>query len=298
VDFPWTIWGYQWNIKPGVIDKRDGRIGRKIAEHLSLDVIESEIASEGGDREFNGRGTLIVCEAVELQRNPGKTKEFIESEFKRLFNVKKIIWMKKGLADDEQSFRGPFQSSLGRPVFTCQATGGHTDEFVRFVGPKTILLGQVITEETKDPIGAISHQHLEENFAILKNETDQDGNSFEIIRIPMPPPLYIQAQPGTALYEYYEDLEFIDKSVVLDGKTPLDLVIASSYCNFLITNGVVIAAKYYKEGRSPVYKSLDEQAKTILQQAFPDREVVQLDVECINATGGGIHCITQQQPIQ
>jgi len=34
----------------------------------------------------------------------------------------------------------------------------------------------------------------------------------------------------------------------------------------------------------------------IMQQAFPDKKIIQIDVTEINFGGGGIHCLTQQQP--
>ena len=40
----------------------------------------------------------------------------------------------------------------------------------------------------------------------------------------------------------------------------------------------------------------DERARAVLAKAFPDREVVQVDIRKIAIGGGGIHCITQQQP--
>jgi agmatine deiminase len=41
----------------------------------------------------------------------------------------------------------------------------------------------------------------------------------------------------------------------------------------------------------------DEAARRIIERAFPDRDVVQVDVRDIAIGGGGIHCITQQQPV-
>jgi agmatine deiminase len=40
----------------------------------------------------------------------------------------------------------------------------------------------------------------------------------------------------------------------------------------------------------------DARARTVLERAFPDRKLLQLDIRKIAIGGGGIHCITQQQP--
>ena len=40
----------------------------------------------------------------------------------------------------------------------------------------------------------------------------------------------------------------------------------------------------------------DIQAREIFEKVFPDREIIQLDAQEIVMGGGGIHCITQQQP--
>jgi len=41
----------------------------------------------------------------------------------------------------------------------------------------------------------------------------------------------------------------------------------------------------------------DEDARQNLVALFPDREVVQVNISDIAIGGGGIHCITQQQPV-
>jgi agmatine deiminase len=40
----------------------------------------------------------------------------------------------------------------------------------------------------------------------------------------------------------------------------------------------------------------DEKAKKVLAKAYPGREIVLVDARPLFARGGGIHCITQQQP--
>jgi agmatine deiminase len=42
---------------------------------------------------------------------------------------------------------------------------------------------------------------------------------------------------------------------------------------------------------------LDERARSVVESCFPDRKIIQVDVRGIASGGGGIHCITQQQPV-
>ena len=40
----------------------------------------------------------------------------------------------------------------------------------------------------------------------------------------------------------------------------------------------------------------DEKARAVLADCFPDRDILQIDALDIVEGGGGIHCITQQEP--
>jgi agmatine deiminase len=73
-------------------------------------------------------------------------------------------------------------------------------------------------------------------------------------------------------------------------------IAAASYCNFLITNGAVLSQKFWKPGLPLSWRKKDQEAKKILQTLFPDRKIYQFDAMAINIGGGGIHCITQQEP--
>lgn len=61
-----------------------------------------------------------------------------------------------------------------------------------------------------------------------------------------------------------------------------------SYVNHYVLNGAVLACAF----DDPV----DAEAVEILTAAYPGRDVVQVDARPLFARGGGIHCITQQQP--
>jgi agmatine deiminase len=62
-----------------------------------------------------------------------------------------------------------------------------------------------------------------------------------------------------------------------------------NYVNHRVVNGGVIACGYGEE-------RADAAAREILAEAYPGRKVVTVDAREILARGGGIHCITQQQP--
>jgi agmatine deiminase len=66
--------------------------------------------------------------------------------------------------------------------------------------------------------------------------------------------------------------------------------LAASYVNFYIANGGIIMPAFG-------IPEADEKAKAVLQQAFPDREVVAVQTREVVLGGGNIHCITQQHPL-
>ena len=61
-----------------------------------------------------------------------------------------------------------------------------------------------------------------------------------------------------------------------------------SYINHYVCNGAVILCAFDDPN--------DEVVAAILADAYPGREIVLHDARDIFACGGGIHCITQQQP--
>lgn len=72
--------------------------------------------------------------------------------------------------------------------------------------------------------------------------------------------------------------------VVMDGEDRLP----ATYANFLVINDAVLLPTY----NSPK----DEIAKTQLQKAFPDREVIGIDCLPLIKQHGSLHCVTMQYP--
>ena len=262
-DMKWNFYGTaSSNFIPGAI--RIDTIDHFVAGKLNLPVRTSTLAGEGGAREFNGKGTMMVVEYTERHRNKGWSRDSIEKELLRMFGQKKIIWLEQGPAEDDP---GKTFSLASGKVSTIGCN--HIDEFARFASPNTVLLAEVTKEESLiDSMHIISFERHEANYQIIKAATDQDGKPFTIIRVPVP-----------------------ERMVGAGGG-----VIVTSYLNILITNGLVLTASYWRPGRPEIMKQKDEQVKNILEKAFPGRIVIAMNVEDFNVGGGGIHCSTQQQP--
>ena len=290
VDFKFNLWG-----TAGSEDKSariDDAVDRTIARRLKLPTLASPLILEGGALEFNGRGTVITTEAVVFERNPKMSKAAAEAELKRLFNVRKIVWVKEGLAEDDSPIRGVLPGGL----FTL-GTNGHVDEFVRFVDARTILLAEVTAAEAAaDPVALISRQRLETAYEALSAASDQDGKSFRIVRVPAADPIINTVKPGDYVYdELITQYQFKDGTKIKKGE-PIKLIAATSYLNYLVTNGVVLVPKYARPGRPASVGDKDEKVRRLLAETFPDRKIVQINAENVNLGGGGMHCITQQQP--
>ncbi|MBL0739811.1 agmatine deiminase family protein [Chryseolinea lacunae] len=306
-DFAWNGYGYpQWlqekfdnNVdsvnkyfKP-VRTKMTGQVDSLMAIAENATALKTWVAHEGGAIEVNGKGTLILCEATVFKRNPGKSKEELEPEFKRVLGVNNIIWMKQGLADDPWHFMRRIADN-----YVGGGTGGHTDEFVRFANANTILLAWVDEEEKAlNTINKMNHERMSENLEILEAARDQDGKSFNIVKVPLPDLVAKKVVARETVDDWKTSLDMRVRSFKASeaphaGDTVLR-VPASSYMNYLVTNGLVLVPTYTNTGSSP---EKEERVRKIFATHFPGREIVFIDAMALNWSGGGIHCSTQQQP--
>ncbi len=76
--------------------------------------------------------------------------------------------------------------------------------------------------------------------------------------------------------------------VLLDDVSDPESWVDYSYINHYLCNGAVILCAFNDPG--------DARAAEILGEVYPGREIVLVDARPLFARGGGIHCITQQQP--
>ncbi len=305
VDFEWNNYGYyDWMITKlplladsiNVLKKRmmtgdASKMDAKMATLTGALIVKSKLVIEGGAMESNGKGVLIQCEEVTLQRNPGWSKKDIEAEYKKLFNIKKVIWVKRGMADDAKIYQ-PYGK------YVSLGTGGHVDEFVRFVNSSTILLSWIDEEDIeKNPLNAVTYKRMNENLKILQKAKDQDGKYFRIIKVPVPSVVEwpVTVAKNVSVFEYDKLDVFNFRPLVKPAVGDQLIRVASvSYLNFLVTNGAIINASYVKYGTS---SEKEERVKAIFREVFPDREQVWIDTLPVNRLGGGIHCITLHEPV-
>ncbi|NKC12005.1 MAG: agmatine deiminase family protein [Gammaproteobacteria bacterium] len=135
-------------------------------------------------------------------------------------------------------------------------TDGHVDFYARFAGPGTVVAGY-----EPDP-SAFDHEVTERHLAILRHTTGRHGQPLDVVVLEAPATLRQNAAPG----------EF-----------------AAGYLGYYVCNGAVLMQEF---GDSRA----DSAAQATLQQLYPDRRVIALNVDGIAAGGGSIHCATQQQP--
>ncbi len=192
---------------------------------------------EGGSIDVNGRGTLLTteeCLQSRIQeRNPGFTKQDYAEIFRNYLGVSHVLWLKSGIAGDD--------------------THGHVDDLARFVNPTTVVT--IIEDDPRDS----NYPALQENLALLKSMTDQDGRPLRVETLPMPAPVFFNKQR-----------------------------LPASYANFYIANKLVLVPTFNDPNDRP--------ALNTLAALFPDREVAGIHCRDLVLGLGTIHCMTQQLP--
>ena len=119
--------------------------------------------------------------------------------------------------------------------------------------------GVVLAQGCSDPSDA-DHDILQANLQVLRSSHDAAGRALQVVTVEQPEP---RLRRGVRLPQ--------------------------SYVNFYVANGGVVMPAF----GCPQ----DSDAVKMVAELFPGREIVQVPVDPIIVGGGGIHCITQQQPV-
>ena len=182
--------------------KADDAAGRRIARRLGVPTFFPEASGrhlvlEGGAIDVDGQGTLLATEQCLLTgrqaRNRTLGKAGTEAALRDYLGAERVIWLGNGIAGDD--------------------TGGHVDDFARFVAPGVVALAE--EKNRRDP----NYRPLHEARERLSGARDARGRRIEVVRLPMP------------------------RAVVFDGER-----LPASYANFYIGTGAVLVPTFNDPG--------------------------------------------------
>lgn len=213
IDWKFNAWG-------GTVDglyahwEKDDRVAEQFCEAAGFECYEAHpFVLEGGSIHSDGEGTLLVTEACLLSagRNPSLTRAQIEECLKSYLGARKVIWLPRGIWNDE--------------------TNEHVDNVCAFTGPGEVVLAW--TDEKDDPQYALSLECLK----VLERETDARGRKLLVHKLPIP------KVPVGVGEEDLKGYEFEPGEDVRDVGERL----AASYVNFYISNGGVVVPQFGDE---------------------------------------------------
>jgi len=204
VDWQFNAWG-------GLVDglyfpwDQDDKVAQKMCELEDADRYRlDDFILEGGSIHVDGEGTLMVTEECLLSegRNSHMTKEEIEKTLCDYLNCEKVLWIPRGIYNDE--------------------TNGHVDNMCNFVRPGVVVLAW--TDDENDP----QYERSLEAYNYLSNEVDAKGRKLEIHKLLIPNPILITK----------EESQGVD---AVDGTLPRQEGdrMAASYVNYYVGNGFV-----------------------------------------------------------
>lgn len=223
IDWQFNAWGGEYD---GLYShwEKDNLAASQICSALGLEYYDAQhFVLEGGSIHSDGEGTLLVTEACLLSRgrNPGWSRNKIEETLKQYLGAEKVIWLPRGIYQDE--------------------TNEHVDNICAFVRPGEVVLAW--TDDKSDPQWELSSA----SFRVLENERDARGRQFIIHKLPIPkkPVCITEEELAGYAFEEGEDVRSAGERL------------AASYVNFYISNGGVIVPQFGDENDSQAVEILE-----------------------------------------
>lgn len=210
IDWQFNAWGGDYDGLYAHYDKDNAAAG-EVCRILDYDMYnKQDFVLEGGSIHSDGEGTILVTEACLLSkgRNPHMTKSEIENNLLESLGADKVIWLKRGIYNDE--------------------TNEHVDNICAFTAPGEVVLAW--TDDKDDPQYELSQSCYE----ILSNETDARGRSLVIHKLPIPkePVLVKEEDLKGYIFEEGEDVREAGERL------------AASYVNFYISNKSILVPQF------------------------------------------------------
>jgi agmatine deiminase len=204
VDWRFNAWG---GLRAGLYFPwdQDDLVAAKVLEIERLERYRAPMVNEGGAIHVDGQGTALVTEECLLNpnRNPSFERSDVERQLRAYLGVTQVIWLGKGVFNDE--------------------TGGHVDNLACFARPGEVCL--TWTDRRRDPQHAISRDAWER----LHAARDARGRRLKVTRLPMPGPLRLAAREAAGI-------------VAREGTRARRAGerLAASYVNFYVANGGIV----------------------------------------------------------
>jgi len=161
----------------------DEAAGRRITRRLGVPAFYPEhhgrrLVLEGGAIDVDGQGTLLATEQCLLTgrqaRNRALGRAGTEAALRDYLGAEHVIWLENGIAGDD--------------------TGGHVDDFARFVAPGVVALAE--EKRRSDP----NYKPLHEARERLSGARDARGRRIDLARLPMPQPVGFAGERLPASY--------------------------------------------------------------------------------------------------
>jgi agmatine deiminase len=205
IDWIFNAWGGLYNglYSPWDLDES---VAPRVFEIEGMEYYCAPMVLEGGSIHVDGVGTCLTTAECLLSpgRNPNLSQAQIEANLKDYLNVDKVLWLPRGVFNDE--------------------TSGHVDNIACFLRPGVIAL--TWTEDKSDPQYARSMSAYD----FLMSATDARGQRLEVHRIHQPNPIFISPEEAAGV---------VPAKDTLPRKAGDRL--AASYINFYLCNrGAVV----------------------------------------------------------
>lgn len=213
---------WEFNAWGGEVDglyaswEKDNTFASAFADHFGFDWYDAEpFVLEGGSIHSDGKGTLLTTESCLLSagRNPNLSKEQIEEELSRFLGIKRVLWLPRGIYQDE--------------------TNEHVDNVCAFLRPGEVVLAW--TDNPDDPQYELSNKSL----SYLENVRDARGRKLIIHKLPIPDqPICITKEDLDGYtFEEGEDMREVGERL------------AASYVNFYFSNDAIILPVFGGENK-------------------------------------------------
>jgi agmatine deiminase len=238
VDWQFNAWGglvnglyFPWDL--------DQAVAQKVLEIERASRYPAPLVLEGGSIHVDGQGTCLTTEECLLHpgRNPQLSRAAIENYLIEYLNVEKVLWIPRGVVNDE--------------------TSGHVDNLACFLRPGVIAL--TWTDDRSDP----QYERSAQAYDYLMSVQDARQRSLEVHKIHQPHPLTIQ--PAEA-----EGVDSVAGTLPRQAGERL----AASYINFYFCNRGAIVPTFGAPQDSLALATLQRLLPDRRLIAIPAREIL------------------------